>query len=155
MGKGKKHKWPSSGSAAQPADGAPNDSAPKWRSSGSAEQPAHPSADVWNEKSKLYASVGYLSFPEGATIRQVTDALRESKESDLSVIHIVFAREDDMIHMWTQIDEEIYRASSVAQPAFQCRTQGNLLSVFSEKMGTLVSDATEQRVDWCRQWCHS
>ena len=40
MGKGKKRKWPSSGSAAQPADGAPKDSAHKWRSSGSAEQPA-------------------------------------------------------------------------------------------------------------------
>ena len=51
MAKKRKPRWRSGGSAEQPADDAPG---------GSAEQPAYPSVD---DNSKLYASVGYLSFP--------------------------------------------------------------------------------------------
>ena len=112
MGK-KKRKKPSSGSAAQPADGAPKDSARKWRSSGSAEQPAddapegsaeqpvHPSVD---DTSKLHASFGYLAFPakdytRPAARRQVVEAFKESRQSYLAVIHMAFAREGDLINV--------------------------------------------------------
>ena len=82
MAKKKKRKrwqWDESGSAAQPADSAPEGNAEqperktRWRSSGSAEQPAdhaaessaeqpvHPSVE---DTSKLHASFGYLSFTE-------------------------------------------------------------------------------------------
>ena len=138
----RKSSWRSSGSAEQPADGAPE---------GSAEHPAHRSADhntkrrKCDETCKLQTSVGYLSFPSknyttDAQRRQVIDALRKAKDSDLNVIHMGFARDDDIINMWSDLEREIETTSSVEQPAHQYRREGNLLSVWSEKLGTLVSE---------------
>ena len=42
--------------------------------------------------------------------------------------------------MWSDLDKEISRKSNAAQPAFWYRAHGNLLTIFSENCGQLVSE---------------
>ena len=154
--KRKRRQWDESGSAAQPADSAPEGNAEqpvrktRWRSRGSAEQPAdnaaessaeqpvHPSVE---DTSKLHASFGYLAFPEKdytkrEARRQVVEAFKEALQSDLAVIHMAFAKEADVSNVWDDIIKEIPKTSSVAQPA--CQRQKNLLSVWTQQVGQPV-----------------
>ena len=129
----RKARWRSRGSAAQPADDA---------AEGSAEQPVHPSVE---DTSKLHASFAYLTFPEKdytkpEARRQVAQAFKEARKSDLAVIHMAFPKDRDVIAVYDDIHKEIDKTSSVAQPASQRRK--NLLSVWSEQAGQPVNDDT-------------
>ena len=121
-------------SAEQPAGGAPD---------GSAEQPAHDDHKrrKTESKDKLMASVSYLVFPAKdfdvpEERHHAIEAVKTSKDSGVSVINIIFSREDDLDSMWSDLEKEIPRQSSAAQAAFSYRVEGSLLTIFSENCGS-------------------
>ena len=129
----------SGSSAERPADGAPCSSAERLADSAKKRR-------TCEEQEKLQCSVQYISFPSKSYRNEeersiVIDALRQSKEANISVINLTFAREEDIWMMWDDITTEMTSKSSVAQPAFQWRSRGKLLTFFSDKCGDLVSEA--------------
>ena len=108
----------------------------KDRSSEAAGAPKIPS----DQHMKLQTSVGYISFPsKGYTTqeerREVIDAVRESKQGNIKIINMVFARDADIDVMWNDLNAEMKSKSSVEQPAFSYRINGNLMTLFSEECG--------------------
>ena len=110
--------------------------------SSSAERPAHSAAD----DNKPQTSVEYISFfpkdfkASRSDRSKVIQALRSSKDANIDIINMAFATAADIDIMWSDLDKEISRKSSAAQPAFWYRAHGNLLTIFFENCGKLVSE---------------
>ena len=110
--------------------------------SSSAERPAHSAAD----DNKPQTSVEYISFfpkdfkASRSDRSKVIQALRSSKDANIDIINMAFATAADIDIMWSDLDKEISRKSSAAQPAFWYRANGNLLTIFFENCGKLVSE---------------
>ena len=49
-------------------------------------------------------------------------------------------KDQDIEIMWNDLNTEIHSKRSAAQPAFSYRLEGNLMTLFFEKCGKLVSE---------------